>query len=359
MQTRSAVAKGKKIFWFLVKLGIAGAIVAILFGRNHREIVESFREFNFWWLLPAAFCYALHMVICSWRWYRLIQVLKLELSFREAFSLTMQAYFFSLVFPGGAIGGDLVKIGVLARRAREGTKVEAAFTILMDRIVGMIALFGMALVLVPLDLPTLLNVSITGIELTPELRWLLIAGLLALCLAGLGASMLIFFHRALEKIPPVRWLMQLGDRLTDGMVTRMTAATDLYRKDWRVTLGMTLLSVPGVHLMVTAAFGFLLAGLDVGNPGILLVVVAMTVANIVGLLPIFPGGLGGRDFVCITILVAGGMAVGPAKTAQLLYTALILFFNLLGMIYFLLDPGRRQESRILEQELEGETPPES
>lgn len=357
--TTTAAAKLKKILWFSVKLAIAGVIVWYLAVKSWSEIVASFREFNLWWLIPAAVIYGSHMGVCAWRWYRLTRVLKIELSFREALSLTMQGYFFSLVFPGGAIGGDVVKIGVLAKRAAPGTKVEAAFTILMDRIVGMIALFGMALALLPFAIPTLLNISIPGIELTPAVRWLLIVGLAGLCLAGIGASMLIFFHRTLEKIPPVGWLMRLGDRLSDGMVGRMTSAADEYRAAWRTTLAMTLVSIPGVHLMVTAAFWFLLLGLGLDATGLLLVVVAVTIANIVGLIPLFPGGLGGRDVTCITILAAGGVAVGPAKTAQLLYSALIIGFNLLGGVFFLLDSGRKQTGRIMTEELDGERPKEA
>ncbi len=345
----SMKAKIKKTLWFVVKLGIAVGIVAVLFGRNHKEILESFRGFNFFWLIPAMALYALHIWICTWRWWKLTRVLNLSISRAEALSLTMQAYFFSLVLPGGAIGGDVVKIGVLAKRASSGTKLEAAFTILMDRIVGMIALFSMALVLIPVAIPTLLKISLPGIELTDTMRWMMILGLMGLCAAGLGASMVIFFHKPLKKIPPVRWLMELGDRLSRDAITRMTTATDHYSRAWKTTLGMTLLGIPGVHLMVTVSFGCLLMGLGVETPGILAVVVAMTIANIIGLIPLFPGGLGGRDLTCVTILSAAGMAIGPAKAGQLLYTALIIAFNLSGALFFLLDPGRRQTRELLEK----------
>ena len=103
--------------------------------------------------------------------------------------------------------------------------------------------------------------------------------------------------------------------------------------------------------MTVAAFGCLLAGLGVSVP-VLTLVAAVTIGNIAGLIPLFPGGIGGRDVVTITILVAGGLAAGDAKTGQLLYTAVVLFFNLFGGLFFLLDPGRRHTEEILKKEME-------
>ena len=54
----------------------------------------------------------------------------------------MQGYFFSLVIPGGAIGGDVAKMGLLARRSQPGSRAEGVFTVVMDRVIGMIALFA-------------------------------------------------------------------------------------------------------------------------------------------------------------------------------------------------------------------------
>ena len=85
---------------------------------------------------------------------------------------------------------------------------------------------------------------------------------------------------------------------------------------------------------------------------VLTLVAAVTIGNIAGLIPLFPGGIGGRDVVTITILVAGGLAAGDAKTGQLLYTAVVLFFNLFGGLFFLLDPGRRHTEEILKKEME-------
>jgi len=346
-----SLAKLKKFFWFFAKLAIAGGIVGYLFARNPAEIAEGLRSFNYRWLVPALAVYATHMLVCAWRWLRLTRMLGVELSRFEALSLTMQGYFFSLVIPGGAIGGDVVKMGVLSKRSQAGSKMEGAFTILMDRIVGMIALFTLALALLVPATPLLMKVELPQLTLTDAMRELGILALAGLCLAGLGASCVIFFHRWIEKIPPLGGLMHWGDRITRGMVTRLTEATDIYAKQWKELSVLTLVSVFFVHLMTVAAFGCLMAGLGLPIP-VLTLVAAVTIGNIAGLIPLFPGGIGGRDVVAVTILVAGGIAAGDAKTAQLLYTGMVLLFNLAGGLFFLFDPGRKHTELILKQEME-------
>ena len=344
-------AKVKKFLWFFAKLAIAGGIVAYLVLRNPEEIAASFRAFNYWWLIPACAIYLGHILVCAWRWYRLTGMLNVQLSTFEALSLTMQGNFFSLVIPGGAIGGDVVKMGVLSKRSKAGSKVEGAFTILMDRIIGMIALFLLALALLIPATPLLMKVELPQLPLTDTMRITGIIVLAGLCIAGLAASCVIFFHRRVEKLPLFGDLMHWGDRITHGMVFRMTAATDIYAKQWKELAVLTIVSIFFVHLMTVAAFSCIMAGLGITVP-VLTLVTAVTVGNIAGLIPLCPGGIGGRDVVIITILAAGGVAIGDAKTGQLLYTATVLFFNLLGGVFFLFDPGRKTTEETLKKELE-------
>ena len=350
----SNVARLKKFFWFFAKLAIAGGIVTYLVLRNPAEILNGFRNFRYGYLAPALAVYLFHMLVCTWRWHRLTRILQVKLSCFEALSLTMQGYFFSLVIPGGAIGGDVVKMGVLTKRSRAGERMEGAFTILMDRIVGMIALFVLALVLLGPAVPLLMRIEVPGLDLNDGMRQLLILGLGGLCVAGLGASCVIFFHRLLERLPLFGGLMHWGDRISHGMVTRLTWATDTYRHSWKELSLLTVLSVFFIHLMTSLTFYILLLGLGIEVP-VFTLIVATTVGNIVGLIPLFPAGIGGRDVATITILAAGGVAAGDAKTGQLIYTTIVLFFNLIGGFFFLFDPGRRETEQLLEQELDGQS----
>ena len=328
----------KKILWLAVKLGIAGGIIAYLLLRNPGQMIVSFENFNFAYLVPAMVAYGFHMVVCAWRWWRLARILGVELAPAEAFSITFQGYFFSLVIPGGAVGGDVVKMGIISRRSASGNRMEGMFTVLMDRIIGMIALFALALVLLGPAVGFLSRVKVPGVRIDGTALVILIG---ALCLAGLAASCVIFFHRYVEKLPFCGALMTWGDRVSHGMVGRLTAATDVYSKSWRELLVLVVVSVFLVHLMTVIPFGLLLAGLGEEVP-VFGVVVAVTIGNIVGLIPLFPSGVGGRDLAVVTILATLGIGSNTADAAQLMYTAILIFFNLVGGIFFICDPGRRQ-----------------
>lgn len=337
----------KKIFWFLLRIGLAVGIIAFLVQNKYQLVVAHLRNFDYIWLIPAVFCYLFHFMVGSWRWYMLARVLQFRLTPGEALTLTMKAFFFSLVIPGGSIGGDFAKAGFLATRAASGTKVEGAFTILMDRIVGMVALFLLAIVVTLLAAPLLMQVD------APELYGMLhlhnspevirngkiagIAGVLLLCLSGLGACAAMFMHRQLEKIPPVGKLMGWVDRRTHGAVFRCTAAVDLYRNEKMLLSAMVLISVIFIHLNMVLIGFFLVKGLHIELSGPLVLIAAITLGNIAGLVPLTPSGIGFRDYTVIKILEVGGAALDKAEAAAILFTALIICCNMLGGIFFIID----------------------
>ncbi len=340
-----STAKNSTSVWgksigFILKIAIAAGIIWYLLLREPQKLLDSLAHFSPIYLLPAMFFYLLHIFFCAWRWRRLANILDVNLSFGEALSLTFQGYFFSLVIPGGAIGGDVVKMGFISQRSQAGKKTDGAFTVLMDRIVGMIALLVLALAILVPSIPILLNVSLPELSLSPGTHKLLIAGFALLCLAGLGACCVIFLHRQLQKFAPIAKLLALLDKLSHGLVGKMTAATDIYNSNWRILTQLIVESIFFVHLMTVVPIFFLLAGLG-AEYSFLTAITAVTIGNLVGLLPLFPAGVGGRDVATVTILVAGMIPEETAKTAMLVYTAILLFFNLSGGWFFIFDFGRK------------------
>jgi len=126
-----------QIFTFVIKILFAIGVISWLISRNYDAFSKAMENFNFFWMIPAVMLYLLHLAVGAWRWNILLRVQKIKISFYEAFSLTMQAFFYSLVIPGGALGGDLAKVALIASRSPSGKKFEGSFTVLMDRFVGM------------------------------------------------------------------------------------------------------------------------------------------------------------------------------------------------------------------------------
>ena len=342
---------GKKSspLFFILKIVLAAAVVWILFSRGQQQILHCLRTFDYRWLIPAFLIQFVQIFFSAWRWKKLAEVLGVRLSFYEAFSLTMQGNFFSLVIPGGAIGGDVVKMAVISRRSQSGHKMEGAFSVFMDRVTGMVSLFTLTLCLIPAGAKILMDMHFGNFSPDPFFNALFIGGLLALCLAGLAASVLIFFHKTLTALPGISFLMNKAESLSRGAVSRMTGATDIYRKYWKQLLLMVFLTTFFVHLMAVVPFLILFTGLGI-KVSLFTVVLAVVIGNIAGLVPLFPGGVGIRDLVTVTILSAGAVAAGDAKTVQLLSTALMLILYLAGGIFFIFDPGRGNKELKNEQQ---------
>ncbi len=334
----------KKSCMFVLKFGVAVAIISWLVYLNFDNLKHAFATFNYWYLAPALLVYLLHMVVSAWRWYVLAKYLGFRLRFFQSLSLTMQGYFFSLVIPGGAIGGDVARIGFLARRSPEGTRFEGAVTVLMDRIVGMVALFVLTIVLMLWSLPILLQVEVEGAEWLTHLRIWGVIALFCLCVGGNMAMLALFFHRHVEKIPPFGTLMGAGDRWSKGCVSQLTGALDTYRSRWRGLVMLTVASIFGVHLMTVAAVWVITLGLPEGAVDLLTLAVAVSVGNIAGLIPLSLSGIGIRDVTIEAILGAG--MVKMAAAIPLLYTMIILLGNLIGGIFFVLDPGRKAAKEV-------------
>ena len=335
-------AHGKlKILKFILRLLCAVTLIALLIWKSREQLQNCLHAFDYKLVVPAIFFYALHHAVCAWRWQKLAALQNFDISFREAFSLTLQGAFFSLILPGGAIGGDVVKMGILAKRQKKGSRVEGMFTIFMDRVIGMVALFALTIVLLQLFMNKLPSLHIPGVKISLLQLKMIVYLIQALCAAGIAAAVGIFFHRSFEKVPFIRAVMQFTDRRFNNAVSRMTNAADLYAKSPQQLIFLTLTSVFFVHLMIVVPMIFLLSGTDLilNGENLLLVATAVTVGSIAGLIPLAPGGIGLRDLTVIAVFSSGGITAGNGETAQLLMTGVMIFVSLLGGIFFILDSG--------------------
>lgn len=340
MQTAKKRSKIKAILSFVLKTGLAVAIIWWLISKNYDTFVQNLSHINFWWLVPAVAAYISHMIVCSWRWYKLALIIGIEISFLDAVSLTMKGYFFSLVIPGGAIGGDIAKIGFLNQHTKEGAKAEGAFSILMDRMTGMAGMFSLALVVILLSVPLLMKVQVEMIKLNDTIRVLGILGLIFMCLAGLGAMTCLFFHRTFRKIRLIGWIMDAGDKYGHGIVSRFTKVIDTYRDSWKVVVRMILFSVVFVHLNIVFVIYLVMKSLGMSNVNPLDVITAVTVGNVAGLLP-SNSGLGLRDVTINVIMNAAGIPNGA--TIPIIFSAILVSCGLCAGIFFIFNFGKKKE----------------
>ncbi|MBI3726479.1 flippase-like domain-containing protein [bacterium] len=135
--------KKGSIVWTLLKLAFAAGIVTFLVLKGAivpSEVAGAFRTPT--WFLEALLLVFACIVIITERWRLLLRIEGIELSFKDAFKLTIVGQFFNNVLPG-SVTGDLVKMYYIGRKNPE-LRAEAWATVMIDRVVGLAALVYLA-----------------------------------------------------------------------------------------------------------------------------------------------------------------------------------------------------------------------
>lgn len=329
------------IIKMLLKISVAAAVIFWLYRRNSGgNWQQEIASFSLSLLIPIVFSAVLPQIAASLRWQALAVTIGIALSRLKAFSLTMQALFFSLIIPGGSIGGDIVKMAAVSGNIRKGSRTEGIFSIVMDRIVGMIALFALALILLLYRKDLFSKMQLPGSSgvIAGNIIWLIFCGV---CAAGILAGIVIFLHR---KISGNR-LYRFADSKSGGLLTRLAAATETYSTHCRRIILWVLFSMIFIHLLPALTMLLLLKGIGT-DAAISTVATAVVIGNIAGLIPFFPSGIGARDAVTIALLTAGGCLPEKAMTAQLLATFILIIFNMSGAFFFVFD---RQNQEVINE----------
>ena len=320
----------KALLKTLLKTAVAALIIYYLFrtgGDRAKDWAGRLQGLNWFWLIPAAILYAFHIFVNAWRWHLLLTVRKIPCGLYEACSLTMQSFFFSLAMPGGAIGGDVVRAGFLARALPREKVFEGVFTILMDRFTGMLGIFALAL----LSLPFIGRFIGAADELAGLFIWIRRAG----SAAGLAGAFVVFRHRWFNRFSLYRKLRELVDRFSGSMFSRMEETLDEYQNAKREILVCVLASITGVNLVLAVVmYCVCLAFAPASQISIPAVLGAITIGNIAGLIPATPSGVGMRDYFVMTILAASSYPADPLLPT-IVMTLIIIGFNLAGGLFFL------------------------
>ncbi len=195
--------RNKLIRSVLIRFAIVALILAVILGTNQYDWSAYLREFtaaNQLWVILSLGLMGVTHSLGALRWYYLLKVQDIHLSYGRVLQVNMIGFFFSQFLPSN-IGGDAVKI-FYAMRQTPGKKAKAALSMVMDRVLGLIAILFLTLLMIPLEWERLS----TDTQTRP-----VIIGL-AIVLAGLFAGLITgavfpfhrlpaFSHRLWEKVP--------------------------------------------------------------------------------------------------------------------------------------------------------------
>ncbi len=327
------------LFWRLAVLLLAFWLLKITLDSSGADIFADLRGARKTFLLAAFLVYGFIQILAAWRWQLLMRVQRMQLSFFQTFKLTMIGNFFSLIIPG-AVSGDLLKIAYAGQHF-SGRKTEILLTIMLDRILGLFAMFCAA------SLATLLCLGeMPG--LWQQHRLLGIAVLLANagCVFCILAYALYrcknFFFRSSFLRRGISALYRHLPRILANTLERLQTAFALYQTKQRI-LGKHVLYSILIHLI--NAFCLFAIGKSLGEKamGVLQYTLSTQIANATGLLPLTPGGLGMRDAVSAAFFKAF-MANPPevAGSIPVIFSILVVSWSLIGALIFICSPSMRK-----------------
>jgi glycosyltransferase 2 family protein len=316
--TASSARPLRRVFWVLVRLAIAGVLLAYLAKSGMIDARALSRPFTAWPIaLVAVALILVDVSLMALRFSLLFRPLGLPIPWAKSFQLTLVSFFFAQFLPGAA-GGDLAKL-FYAAKDYKGRRSEIVTVSLFDRAIGMFSLLVMPWIFAPAFL--------RWIQATAALRALLItsAALAAAILAGFLAC--LYFQPLTERIaravfgflPGTPWPVQ---------VIRTVAS---YRHNLGTVIAAFVVSVVANSLllivMVLAVFVLNPTGLDLK---MCLIVPLGFVANS---LPFTPGGLGVGEAAFNALFTVAGLTGGAeALLCWRVWTALV---RLLGLVFYL------------------------
>lgn len=310
------------------------------------EIAATLARADVKWLVAGLLGYGFVELIATLRWQLLLRVQDIQLSFHRVFALTMVGVFFNFFIPGGT-GGDAVKIFYLVKET-PGRRGKALLSVLVDRLIGLLALIVFAGLLIAWKWHWLFSAPGTA-------HWIWIAlAVLGGGLSFIGASFVVTEFGLVHRLPA---RMPGRDKFAE-----LALAYGVYGRAWRPGLAAFVLSL-AAHAGFFGVFYCALRALappEMQVPTLAQFMAIMPIIGTITSLPISLGGVGWREMLFETFF--GGLCSTAAGVAVAISSAgflLLLAWGLVGgVIYAFYRPSEharigeiRTEVRALEHQL--------
>ncbi len=324
----------------LLKILFSAALIAWLVWSGHLDFSTLTKLLEPAYLIPGLAFTGLSLAMGTERWRRFLHSQKLGIPFLNAFKLNLIGVFFSFAIPGG-VGGDLVK-GYYITQSSPHAKMNAAVTVFIDRLIGLLAmsLLALALMIYRWDL-----VNSQG-----ELQFIFYM----VALVNLG-SFVVWAHIFSHRLNSLGWIEAILKLLpkSDSLI-RLYHAVTHYRHSKHVFLPTLLLSL-GAQTASVLFFVFAAKALGYGEVPVSTFFVAVPIAFMIQSVPISPGGIGvgqAATFFLYNLLSPGAGPLGAVSTTA--YQLAQFFFGLFGAYFYLGISKKLKTSRATRTETEQE-----
>ncbi len=283
-------------------------------------MVNAVRQAELIWLLFALLAGAISPVAATLRWWILLRVQSVFLPLKRVSEFYMVGAFFNL-FLLGSTGGDAVKAFYVLRESPPERRAGAILAVIMDRLLGLLALILLAAVFISLRYSWLTR--------TPEAAQLVHAFMFVLG-GALGGLVILFFTAQFN----------LVNHLPAGFPARakfleLAAAIQTYTRAWPTTLGCIFISLVGhssffiTYYCAARALRAAVSFLDM--------TVVIPIVNTFVALPISMSGVGMRETLMVRFL--GDLCHVPQEQAVPIsiigFLCTVIFYGLLGGLVYL------------------------
>lgn len=326
----------KKIIVTALQIAVTVAILAWLFrdpARNH-EMLDALRAAHLGWIFLAVLTVAGIEVCAVIRWHVLLKVQGVSIHWARLTALMMIGLFFNIFMPGGT-GGDVAKIYYLLKET-PGKQPAALLAVMMDRVVGLLAMMLCAGVVIFVRYEWLTQTEVTA-HLLHGLLFLFAASILSV-----GGAFVVTSLGWADKLPK---RLPMRDK-----VVELSEAYHQYGRAWSSSLAAFLISIP-VHIFsfivpFCVAKAFLEASEKVSFLDCLAV---MPIVNTLSAIPVSIGGTGVREGLFVKLF--GDLCGLSESTATVIsltcFMVLVLWGMLGGIIYVLYRPSTARDEALI------------
>ena len=301
-----------------LKLMVSTGLLWVLFSRaDLRTTLTHFRQMNVLWMSAALAMYGLMLLVSAWRWRLLLKVQTVHVSLSTLTKSFLVATFFNNFLPSN-IGGDVVRVADTAPLT--GSKTLATTVVLLDRLLGLIALLAVAAV--ASALAATLGVRLKGTVYV----WI------ALVAIGAGLYMFLRFPDSVS-----RMLRAAGRGRAAALQTRLHNLVNAIERFSRQPLMVWLAFGGAIAVQGLLVLFYICAARSLSVPlPFLAASVIVPVSLAVQMAPVSINGFGVREAVFAFFFTSLGFDVSSALTLSLGSAGLIMLFSLSGGGVFLL-----------------------
>jgi glycosyltransferase 2 family protein len=325
--------------WGWLKWCCAAALLTLLFYRYRKQIAGLELNDIRWEFAAVAVLLCGGAVLLTFtRWFLLVWAQEFDFTYRDAVRLGFFGYILNFVGPG-AVGGDLVKAVVLARR-QESRRAVAVATVFLDRLLGLLALF-----LVGGGVWALQSEATRGgIFLTCAITFNTLGSV------GL-IGLFLLLHTPLLRARWLQWFRTV--RVVGRLIGELLDGVALYQSRPRVVWLAVAISIAG-HIATLSSFYFSAIALSptAAVPDYFAHLLFMPAAELAGMVPVVPGGLGVLEVATARLYGLAGFTGGKGFLTAVGFRVTTILIAVLGIGYYF---SARQDVREAQDVLQSES----